>query len=95
MTFSNPNLEEMDEIVKQILQDVVNERARQDRKFGAQNHPPERWMVILMEEVGEVSNAILEHDISNYEVELIQVAAVAVAALEAFRVDKRKYLLRR
>lgn len=67
----------------QILEDIVLERLRQDKKFGERNdYTPERWLVVLMEEVGEVSNAVLEHDLEAYYHEFIQVAAVAVAALE-------------
>lgn len=71
-------------VQEQIFDEIRKERARQDAKFGPQNmHPPERWLVILMEEVGEVSNAVLEKDLAGYYTEFVQVAAVAVAALES------------
>ena len=71
-----------------ILQEIRNERARQDAKWGSQRHlPPYTWMTILMEEVGESAQAALEED-PNYEVELVQVAAVAVAALESYRLQR-------
>lgn len=41
--------------------------------------------VVLSEEIGEVSRAILEDDFSGLEKELIQVAAVAVAMVEYLR----------
>lgn len=44
--------------------------------------------VVLSEEVGEVSRAILENDFAGLEKELIQVAAVAVAMVEYLRLDK-------
>jgi NTP pyrophosphatase (non-canonical NTP hydrolase) len=57
------------------------EHQRQIDKFGLQtNCPRAAWMVILMEEVGEVAKAI--QDGVGYEEELIQVAAVAMSALE-------------
>jgi len=65
-----------------ILDKVSVERDRQDEKWGVQGHAPMKWMTILMEEVGETSKAILEDKVLDYEKELIQVAAVAVAALE-------------
>lgn len=72
-----------------VLQDVVRERSRQDELFGERNDwAPERWLTILMEEIGEVSTAILENQWKDYDTELIQVAAVAVAALENFRRSK-------
>lgn len=58
------------------------EHKRQIDKFGLQNHPPEMWAVILMEEVGEVCREICDGPSGNYEDELIQVAAVAMSALE-------------
>ncbi len=65
------------------LDDVDMERNRQDAKWGAQRHlHPDRWNTILVEEVGEVSNAINERDWSNLATELTQVAAVCVAWLE-------------
>lgn len=72
------------------------ERVRQLEKFGEQDHTPEMWMAILAEEVGEVAKEIcnmytspcnLVHD--NYEVELIQVAAVAMSMLENFQKQRR------
>lgn len=66
-----------------ILQAVANERIRQDTKWGVQNHPPFAWISILIEEVGEVANAALEGRGFDYRDELIQVAAVAVAAVES------------
>jgi len=66
---------------------VDRERREQDKKWGEQNHSPEKWLAILVEEVGEVSRSMLEQypnpnkaqSTSNkfyLEQELIQVAAV-------------------
>lgn len=70
--------------VYDILENVYDERKRQHEKWGVQDHDEDRWIVILMEEVGEVARAIFEDDPANYREELLQVAAVAVAAIEAF-----------
>ncbi|MDP3766692.1 MAG: MazG nucleotide pyrophosphohydrolase domain-containing protein [Dehalococcoidia bacterium] len=73
-------------MLRHLIQDVLDERARQDAKWG---HPTERaislgtWQVVLVEEVGEVSRAILHRDRDNLRDELIQVAAVALAMAEA------------
>jgi len=67
-----------------VIDLVVAERKRQDRKWGQQNHGPDGWLTILVEEVGEVARAILEGDANSYKKEMVQVAAVAVAALESF-----------
>jgi NTP pyrophosphatase (non-canonical NTP hydrolase) len=69
--------------MKGILGEVVDERKRQDDRWGVQNHGPDGWLTILMEEVGEASRAVLGGWADNkYRRELVQVAAVAVAAIE-------------
>jgi NTP pyrophosphatase (non-canonical NTP hydrolase) len=66
-----------------IVVALLRERARQDAKWGEQNHGDDRWAVILGEEYGEVCLAINEGLSGELRDELIQVAAVAVAWLEA------------
>ena len=73
---------------QQVLQEVAKERERQDAKWGVQRHNPLTWLAILGEEVGEVNKAVLENIFSRkgleeYRQELIQVAAVAIAAVES------------
>ncbi len=65
-----------------IMGEIRRERIKQDSKWGVQNHSQLTWNAILGEEFGEVSKAILEKDVINYREELIQVAAVAIAAIE-------------
>lgn len=67
----------------EALAAVMAERNRQDAKWGIQNHAPHIWLVILGEEFGEASKATLEMDWNAYRSEMVQVAAVAVAAIEA------------
>lgn len=74
----------------QVILDILNERARQDEKFGTveeTNHTPTDWIAILTEELGEAAQAANNNRWSNgpirsYREEMVQVAAVAVAALE-------------
>ena len=73
---------------------VLAERIRQDSKWGLQNHTEEWWLAILMEEVGELSQAILETHFNNgpearlkgghenIRQEAVQIAAVAIALIE-------------
>lgn len=68
----------------ELLDEVVKERDRQDRIFGVQNHSASLWLTILAEEFGEAATAILEQDQENLREELVQVAAVAIAMVEAF-----------
>ena len=73
------------------LEAVRDERESQDAKWGEQNHSPIEWLSVLVEEVGEAAqraNEIRWRDNPEsrqaYHDEMIQVAAVAVAAVEAF-----------
>ncbi len=83
--------------IQTVLGEVLAERLRQHGKWGEQNHSPEIWLMILGEEVGEVTRGALEawayrkalRDdaakgwLEHYRRELIQVAAVAVAAVQS------------
>ena len=66
-----------------ILCAISEERRAQDRKWGEQNHSHIKWTAILTEECGEVAKASLEKNSHEYRRELVQVAAVAIAALES------------
>lgn len=67
--------------IMHVLGDVNGERMRQNNKWSAQpEFNDDEWFPILMEEVGEVAMARLEHDsLEALYKELIQVAAVSVA----------------
>ena len=77
------------EAIKKVNEAVLNERFRQNAKWGMQVHPHGTWLAILGEEFGEVCEA-LQHgsqsskdtDASNLYEELIHVAAVASAWAE-------------
>lgn len=77
-----------------VLSAVGIERGWQDGKFGVTDHADGVWMPILVEEVGEAALAMnvaqtepdrREAALDNLEVELIQVAAAAVAWAESLR----------
>lgn len=74
-------------IQEYVLEDVREERERQDLKWGDQIHNTnELWNVIGVEEVGEVARAIYEADnVEHLYTELIQVAAVYVAWAESLK----------
>lgn len=66
---------------------VEHEREKQIRKWGVQEHDPQMWLAILGEEYGEVSKEIAEMHVkvfntSAYRKELLQTAAVALAAVQ-------------
>jgi NTP pyrophosphatase (non-canonical NTP hydrolase) len=67
---------------------ILTERARQNMKWTPERTcagpiPPMEKVTVLLEEVGEVARAVLEGDRDNLRDELVQVAAVAWAWLEA------------
>ncbi|GGK28157.1 hypothetical protein GCM10008955_22420 [Deinococcus malanensis] len=72
-----------------VLAEVRRERERQEARWGEQTLDPAVWLMVLGEEVGEANRAALEHrmgtraDLSHSRAELVQVAAVAVRAIEA------------
>lgn len=73
-----------------IFQDIEAERMKQDAKWGEQNHTPLKWLAILMEEVGEVAQAILQGNRLQCIEELIQCAAVIIAWLECEKRGKQE-----
>lgn len=72
------------ERTSKVLAAVHEERVHQDKKWGVQEHEPERWFTILLEELGEAAKARLEMDSTGYRAEMVSVAAVVVAAIEQF-----------
>jgi len=71
-----------------VMREIQAERQRQDEKWGEQNHDDTWWLAILMEEVGELAQAMLHSSFGGphagtERIELMQVAAVAVQWLEA------------
>lgn len=71
---------------EQVYELINAERDRQDAKWGRDRDlHPFLWLTILTEEVGEVARASLKGDTENLRDELVQVAAVAIAQLEAMK----------
>lgn len=73
--------------MSKALNDVLAERARQDAKWGEQNHDPITYIAILVEEVGELAEAALHtrfggHAARQLRTEAIHAAAVALAIVE-------------
>ena len=82
---------------------IKNERTRQDKKWGEQNHLPHYWTGILGEEYGEFCEAVnetvfnngpeeqLKGGYENMRKEAIHVAAVALGFLECLERNKRDW----
>jgi len=75
---------------KQIFEMMQEENLRQINKWGIQDHSPFEWLVILMEEVGELSQAILTTEWGGEATdnigERIKVANINIAVKEAIQV---------
>lgn len=79
-----------------VLSEISKERDEQNRKWGRQYHDYATWLTILVEEVGEVAQAIQKGSVASKESdaddlfkELIQVAAVATAIAEQVITDEK------
>lgn len=73
----------MDDGREHVFDLLNDERLRQTNKWGDQSsHSAERWLAILMEEVGEAAKEVVEGNSENLRMELIQSAAVIVQWLE-------------
>ena len=84
-------------IMIDVVSMLLRERLNQDEKWGKQRHSMEKWLTILVEEVGEFAQAIQkdeiqfkETDANNKLKEIIQVSAVAVAIAEQLIEEERK-----
>lgn len=89
----------MSDTLNRALSSVIDERKRQDEKWGIQDHDPTVWVGILGEEFGEFCQAVNETWFDNgpeakqkggYEnmrAEAVQIAAVAVQIVECL--DRR------
>lgn len=91
-------------LTARALDDVALERIHQDEKWGAHRvQDLAVWQLIISEELGEAAEAILEwraafreglptvarRELANLREELVQVAASAVATIEA--IDARRF----
>lgn len=81
-----------DNVQTEVLKNIVEERIRQDKKWGIQSHNFDRWFSILGEEFGEIAKEINKNPNNLYNEDLIydltQVAAVCVAWLEYLERNK-------
>lgn len=76
-------------LMQEVNTDVLQERVKQNMKWGIQRHGHGDWLMILTEEVGEVAEAMQKakgwgkpSDAEDLYEELIHVAAVASAIAE-------------
>lgn len=80
-----------------IIADILQECDRQDAKWGAdRDHDPFTWLAILVEEVGELAQAVLNNysvrsSIKNLRAEAIHVAAVAIQFIDCLDRNTWKY----
>ena len=72
-----------------VLQEVKDERSRQNEKWGIQRHTPEKWLAITLEEIGELAQAMQKGSVAHKPTdadsminEAIQASAVLVSFCE-------------
>ncbi len=67
-----------------VLDEVKQERERQDAMWGGPDHDnyhgPDQWCCLLMERLGKAADMGISRD--TFRRRLVQVAALAVAAIE-------------
>jgi NTP pyrophosphatase (non-canonical NTP hydrolase) len=87
-------------LTTKVIFDIADERKWQDKKWGIQRHSKGDWLKILVEEVGEVAQAMQkeknwgkETDSNNLYQELIQVAAVSCAIAEQVREEQEQIIM--
>ena len=78
---------------------ALNEQSEQVKKWGVQNHHPHKYLTILIEEVGEVGEAILKTEEEGKTKtwddvieELVQVEAVAQSMIESIKRNQLELL---
>ncbi|MEK3935955.1 MazG-like family protein [Sporosarcina sp. FSL W7-1349] len=84
-------------LMQAVNDEVLNERKRQNAKWGHQRHDYGFWLAILGEEFGEVCQAIQQGsvaskytDADDLYTELIHVAAVASAIAEQVKEERER-----
>jgi len=87
--------EEHIKLMRFVSDCITDERYRQNELYGIQRHEMTKWLAILVEEVGEVAQAMQngmasekETDAHDLFKELIQVAAVAAAMAEQVKEER-------
>ncbi len=71
---------------------LEEEHRRQLKQFGVQEHSLYKWVTCIMEELGELSEAILENDcgaapLTDVTREALEVATLALKVVEMTRED--------
>lgn len=76
--------------MEEALRLIGIEIAHQNEKWGADRILPNPlWITILGEEFGEVCKAALEQNEDEYIAELVDVAAVAISAIQSALLERR------
>lgn len=84
-------LKDDDFSIEEAMSMIWGEHNRQINKWGFQEHDIYKWLCFLMEETGELSESIAEHDFRKGSLESIKSEAVQTATLAikiAYMVDK-------
>jgi hypothetical protein len=83
------------QIFEVIVSEIEVERKVQDKRFGQlpRSLRPSFYLAVLTKKLGDIARAILEGNSKGYREELIQLAAVAIAAIEEFDTGESRFYL--
>lgn len=89
---------EKNNLFTNALISILDERKKQDQKWGEQNHDPIIYLAILVEEVGELAQAAIQNkfggkngSLEHLRIEAVHTAAVAYAIVECLDRGKWKW----
>lgn len=77
-------------LTDRVLEDVLRERSKQDKKWGEQTKTKDAWLIAIGEEFGEACKAVIDEQSQDYVKELIHTAATCVCAIEDLLRQHRK-----
>ena len=70
-----------------VIDDIEEERSRQEKKWGGSTHDDqhrhEDWLRVMIRQIGDADRAVECNDGDYYRKQLVQIAALAVAALDS------------
>ena len=79
-------VERTNQVLDLLKPAIVDELRSQRVKWGVQNHTLPEWIMLIVEELGEMTDAVLKGDWKSAVEESIQVSALLVQFIE--RIDR-------
>ena len=84
-----------DNIREKIFQQISDERDRQNEKWGGKDHDLQHskniWTRLIVRQLGDADRALERGDTDDWGNQMVQVAALAVTALECLEVEYEEF----